>query len=52
MSGATRTHQDDFAGCSDVFVVVVMGSYREAHVDATPRERTHGHVLGEGGILI
>ena len=33
-------------------LVVVMGAIMEAHVDATPRERTHGHVLGEDGILI
>ena len=49
LSGAAQTHQDKSAGCSDVFVVV-MGSMRAAHVDATPRERTHGQALGEGGI--
>jgi hypothetical protein len=51
VSGTTWTHRDKSAGCSYVFVVV-MRSIREAHVDAMPRERTHGHVMGEGGILI
>ena len=51
MSGTTWTHRDKSAGCSYVLVVVI-GAIREAHVDAMPRERTHGHVMGEGGILI